>query len=416
MTADTARTNAYSQALQEVVNDGDLVVDIGTGPFVLLARQAVRAGAGRVFALEANGDAAKAAHLFRNTSSDSWTSKIELIEGASEAVTLPMAANVVVHELLGDIASRECAASILRDAFTRHVAQSPRVESGTWSVPARVRSWLVPAEMPSRFLRIPTKYRSHGHGYSHCEELSFEEFPFTQCTLASPQFFEVLDFARGPEALTGESTRRLTFVVNRPGLLAGFAIFITAEMTPQAVASADAAETQNLMALHKWMDTAKQAVADASETHDPTALHKWMATAKQAAASGSVDAAGSHDPSTFLHSLVSSPLFSRSASPDGIGFCSAWSRSSWPNPFLRLHFSQPVQPGDVIEVDATVDLTPLYPKYMITAALKQKRGLWPFEKKTDKTILNVEFGDEPPIKQGAKAPQPSQWPTMGQGD
>merc|ERR1719281_1860337 len=78
MTADTTRTNAYSQALHEIVNDGDLVVDIGTGPFVLLARQAVRAGAGRVFALEANGDAAKAARRFRNTSPDSWTSKIEL--------------------------------------------------------------------------------------------------------------------------------------------------------------------------------------------------------------------------------------------------------------------------------------------------------------------------------------------------
>jgi len=52
----------------------------------------------------------------------------------------------------------------------------------------------------------------------------------------------------------------------------------------------------------------------------------------------------------------------------------------------------------VIEVDATVDLTPSYPKYKFTAVLKQQRGLGPFEKKTKKTVLDVEFGDEPPIR------------------
>ena len=45
MVTDTARTEAYRQALREVVEDGDVVVDIGTGPFALLACQAAQAGA-----------------------------------------------------------------------------------------------------------------------------------------------------------------------------------------------------------------------------------------------------------------------------------------------------------------------------------------------------------------------------------
>lgn len=84
MVDDTARTESYARAMQEVVTDGDVVVDIGTGPFAVLARQAAYEGAGRVLALKANHAAAQAARLFleKNASSDSRLSKVELIEGA----------------------------------------------------------------------------------------------------------------------------------------------------------------------------------------------------------------------------------------------------------------------------------------------------------------------------------------------
>merc|ERR1711865_212811 len=78
--------------------------------------------------------------------------------------------------------------------------------------------------------------------------IAIDNFPFASCAIAHPQCFEVLDFARlssDPTALTGNRTRRLTFVSDRPGVFAGFAIFITGEMTPHAVASADVAETRD---------------------------------------------------------------------------------------------------------------------------------------------------------------------------
>lgn len=248
---------------------------------------------------------------------------------------LPVVADVVVHELIGLIAGCEGAAVIIRDAFARHAKESRRIAAGTWSVPARARSWLVPVEMPTQEQLIAA---GSPDGYIPLPQdklvMAIDQFPFADCAIAFPQCFEVLDFARlpsDPTALIGERTRRLTFVSDRPAVLAGFAIFITGEMTPQAVASADAAETQ----------------APALDSY-----------------------------------------FSHDAPAPGIGFCSAWRGSHWGNLFVRLNLvsgsALHVERGDTIEVDATVDLTPFQPIYSLRAALRQQRG----EKMEHTDILN----------------------------
>lgn len=326
MVDDTARTEAYAQGLREVVKDGDVVVDIGTGPFALLACQAARAGAGRVFAIEVDDKAAEAARQFLNESSEPSTSKIELKQGASADVVLPMAADSVVHELIGLIAGCEGAAQILRDAFTRHVKQqSPRVDAGFWTVPARARSFLVPVELPTHEQLLaagsPDGDREHPFPLDK-SVVAIDNFPFAQAAIAQAQCFEVLDFASlpsDPKVLIGNRVRRLTFVVDRPGVFAGFAMFVTGEMTPPAVASADAAET------------------------DPASCNYFSADAVA-----------------------------------GIGFCSAWRGSHWGNLVTRLNLTSGnalhVDRGDIIEVDATVDLTPFQPVYAFRAALRQQRG------------------------------------------
>lgn len=329
MVDDNARTDAYEEALREVVTHGDVVVDIGTGPFALLACQAARAGAAKVFAIEVAPKAAKAARQFVKMSQDSWASNIELKEGASANVVLPTQADLVVHELIGLIAGCEGAALILRDAFTRHVKQSPRVLAGTWSVPSRARSWLVPVEIPTK-----KQLLAGGSSYGlktdplpqHRLVDSVDNFPFARCALAHPQCFEELDFARltsDPTALTGKRVRQLKFVCDRPGVFGGFSIFITGEMTPRDVASADAAEAQ--------------------------------------------------DPASGYY-------FSADVPAPGVGFCSAWRDSHWGNLVIRLNLtsgnSLQVECGDIIEVDAIVDITPFQPIYSFRAAVRQQRGEW----------------------------------------
>lgn len=344
MVSDTARTEAYAQALRDVVKDGDVVVDIGTGPYALLARQAAEAGAGRVFAIEVDCKAAESALQFLNASCNAWDFKIEVKKGASSNVVLPTGADIVVHELIGLIAGCEGAATILRDAFARHAKQSPRVAAGTWTVPARARSWLVPVEIPTnKQLCVggsPDGYRDNPLPQDRLV-MAVDNFPFAPCAIAHPQCFEVLDFARFPSddtALIGNRTRRLTFVSDRPGVFAGFAIFITGEMTPDAVAAADAAETKD------------------------------------------------HGSCYYYSSVVPAA---------GIGFCSAWRDSHWGNLVIRLNLTSGnavhVERGDVIEVDATVDLTPFQPTYTLRATLR-RRG----EKVECTEVLNGSLEQNPP--------------------
>lgn len=327
MVSDTARTEAYARSLGEVVKEGDTVVDIGTGPFALLACQAARTGAKRVFAIEVDGTVAKSARHFLDASSDPWTSKIEVKVGESATVALPLEADLVVHELIGLIAGCEGAAAILRDAFARHAKKVPLDAGRQWTVPARSRSWLVPVEMPTA-QQLVDAGSPDGERRDPLPKdrvvVAIDNFPFACCSMAHPQCFEVLDFAAlpsDPHCLTGNQARRLSFICHRAGIFAGFAMFITGEMTSQAVASADAAETR-----------------------DP----------------------------------ASSSYFARDDSPPGIDFCSAWRDSHWGNLVIRLNLvsgnTVHVERGDIVEVDATVDLTPFLPAYSLQARLRQKGG------------------------------------------
>lgn len=324
MVEDAARTEAYARALQEVVNDGDVVVDIGTGPFALLAGQAAQAGAGQVFAIEVDPGVAVLAREFLSASLHAWSSNIEVKQGESSSVVLPVKADLVVHELIGLIAGCEGAASILRDAFARHAR--PDAAAGRWTVPARARSWLVPVEIPTEEQLIEAgssdAYRTDVFPQGKLV-VGIDNFPFASCALAPPQCFEELDFASlpsDPTALTGDHTRQLTFVCDRPGVFAGFAVFITGEMTADAVASADAAEVA------------------------PSACH----------------------------------YFSADEPAPGVGFCSAWRDSHWGNLVIRLNLTggnaMHVDPGDIVQVDADVDLTPFQPMYTLHAALRQQRA------------------------------------------
>lgn len=341
MVDDVARTKAYAQALQDVVKEGDVVADIGTGPFALLACQAARAGASRVLAIEVSAEVAESARKFLKASSDPCTSKVEVHQGASVSVVLPTGADLVVHELIGLISGSEGAAAILRDAFARHAKKPPQVATGPWTVPARCRSWLVPVELPTKKQLLvsgsPDGLREDPFREDRLVT-AIENFPFASCGVAHPQVFENLDFVRmpsDPTVLTGTCTRRLKFVVGRSGIFGGFAIFITGEMTPHAVASSDKAEA-----------------------------------------------------------LGPSDYFSPEAPAPGVDFCSAWRDSHWGNLVFRLNLtsgeSMHVERGDVIEVDATVDLTPFLPLYSFSAVLQQKRG----ETVESTEVLNGTLGQE----------------------
>ena len=98
MLHDDRRTADYLAALVAAVRPGDVVLDIGTGSGVLSVA-AARAGARRVYAVEATDIAAVAARVFEvNGVQD----RVTLLTGWSRQIELPEKADLLVAEIIGN--------------------------------------------------------------------------------------------------------------------------------------------------------------------------------------------------------------------------------------------------------------------------------------------------------------------------
>ncbi|CAJ1345793.1 unnamed protein product [Effrenium voratum] len=212
MRADEARTQAFYKAIDELA-PGKAVLDLGTGALALLALRAAQRGARRVFAVEVDPSAAAcAAEKVR-----SWP-QIQDLE-------LPEPVDLVVHEVLGEIASREGVVSSLAEAER---LLRPEAKASPWSVPRRACTWLAPARWPGpRYLqdyraRTGTLLAAPSEGL-----LRLPNLPVSECLLAEPRIFEDLHWDQEP--LLRCQKRSLEFTVTEPGSLAGFVFFITVD-------------------------------------------------------------------------------------------------------------------------------------------------------------------------------------------
>ena len=98
MLHDERRTGDYLSALAAAVRPGDVVLDIGTGSGVL-AVAAARAGARRVYAIEASDIAEVAGRVF---AANGVTDTVTLIPGWSRQIELPEPADLLVAEIIGN--------------------------------------------------------------------------------------------------------------------------------------------------------------------------------------------------------------------------------------------------------------------------------------------------------------------------
>ncbi|KAL1499717.1 hypothetical protein AB1Y20_012404 [Prymnesium parvum] len=122
MRDDERRTPLFIEAIRRRISsrpEGSLlVVEVGTGPFALLAIAAARAGAKKVYAIEASAEAAaRAREAVRAARLP--PSAVEVLEGLSTAVELPEKVDLLVAEIAGSVASEEGAYATIRDARAR---------------------------------------------------------------------------------------------------------------------------------------------------------------------------------------------------------------------------------------------------------------------------------------------------------
>jgi protein arginine N-methyltransferase 1 len=189
MRDDEGRTPIFEKAIQKRLagQEGKLtVLEIGTGPYALLAIIAARAGAKKVYAIEAQPEAAKRAR--QAVKKAGFEDTIEVLDGFSTAVELPEKADVVVAEIVGSVASEEGMIATIRDAQARLVKQ-PELAS-SW-IPNRCQTLAAPATYALHYALGPPQFdwtKLKEPVRLNCRDETLQ-------TLAEPQLLEDISFA-----------------------------------------------------------------------------------------------------------------------------------------------------------------------------------------------------------------------------
>eukprot|EP00466_Bigelowiella_natans_P002048 jgi/Bigna1/80209/fgenesh1_pg.68_\ len=117
MRHDYQRVAAYSEAIKRKAK-GRTVLDIGTGAEALLAVLCAKAGAKKVYAIEANSVSAEKAK--KVVKEEGLEHVISVIEGySSDIESIPEECDLVVHEIIGEIGSKEGVVATIHDVYKR---------------------------------------------------------------------------------------------------------------------------------------------------------------------------------------------------------------------------------------------------------------------------------------------------------
>lgn len=232
MRDDVPRTSKFQAAIQRRLKQQPQasVLDIGTGPFALLAVIAAKAGAKKVYAIEKNPEAAAMAK--ETVERDGWKGIIEVIEGDSMQVELPEKVDLVVSELIGSIATQEGVEPIIRDARRRFL-KDPEPEEGApcGMIPARCQTCIVPVlykgrsflqRMTAPFDGVRSRGKSTDNATPPLRIKSADEGNLD--FLAEPQILEDFDYCAAANS-PKQQRSTLEFPIKEEGTFSGFAMW-----------------------------------------------------------------------------------------------------------------------------------------------------------------------------------------------
>lgn len=230
MVSDRPRTDSFAAAIREVVQEGDRVLDLGTGTG-LLAMLAAKAGAGKVYALD-QAEVATAAKLTveRNQLSDT----VEVVHGNATGFQLAEPVDLLVSEWLGHFAFSE---NMLDDVI---VCRDENLKPGGAMLPSGVELWLAPTESQTLYDEDgPGFWRNEIHGidFSRLEEeelkqgLASKTMILPEDLMAPGQAILSLDLATATREDPFQSGE-VEFLAARAGRIDGFAGWFVAQLSP----------------------------------------------------------------------------------------------------------------------------------------------------------------------------------------
>ncbi|HVF21489.1 MAG TPA: class I SAM-dependent methyltransferase [Pyrinomonadaceae bacterium] len=144
MLADTARMNAYVEALRRSVRPDSVVLDLGSGPGVF-ALLACKFGARRVYAVEPDSTITIAREA---AAANGFADRIEFFQALSTEVTLPEPATVIISDLRGVLPWFQQHIPAIIDARKRLLA------AGGTLIPGRDFVWGSVIEAPEAYEEI----------------------------------------------------------------------------------------------------------------------------------------------------------------------------------------------------------------------------------------------------------------------
>ncbi len=133
---DEPRLEAYRRAVEEVVRPGDVVVDLGSGTGIL-GMLAARAGAARVYSIEAGGMIELARAISK---ANGFQDRVRFVKGYSTRVELPEKADMVVCDQIGRFGFEAGVIQLLADARRLLLKPEGRV------IPSRIDLMVAPVE------------------------------------------------------------------------------------------------------------------------------------------------------------------------------------------------------------------------------------------------------------------------------
>ena len=211
MIADSVRIGPYTQAIEATVRPGNVVVDLGSGPgyFALIA---CRAGARRVYAI----DLAEIVEFGRTfATANSFTDRIEFLQGDSRHIQLPERADVIVSDVRGALPLSGHSMVSLEDARQRFLAD------GGIMIPQRdtLYAAIVESEKLYEDIRSPWQSSPKGLDLSAALPYMLNEVHPTHITseqlVTEPQAWWVIEYMKSPSIGAGatvhfRTTRRAT--------------------------------------------------------------------------------------------------------------------------------------------------------------------------------------------------------------
>jgi SAM-dependent methyltransferase len=229
MVSDRPRTDAFAAAIREVVQPGDVVLDVGTGTGIL-AMFAAKAGARKVYAIDATEIAEVAADLVE---ANGMLGQVQILHGRAGEVQLDQSVDLIISEWLGNAAFVEGMLHAVLAARDHHLLPTGRM------LPSKVRVLVAPLDEPILYNADGPGFwrnRIHGLDFSCLQQAELSQGRTMQirvesaALLAPGQALLELDLlTASAEDVSFEG--QVEFIPDRDGVLNGFCVWFEAELS-----------------------------------------------------------------------------------------------------------------------------------------------------------------------------------------